>query len=435
MIAALTLALALQVPQVRQVPLGPQVHQVQQTPPVQQSAPREVIAEVRVHGNQIVTDEEVLQLSGVVVGVPFSDAVLAEAAKRLKDSGKFESIDVLKRFASIEDASRIIVVIIVNEGSVRIVTSAAAGGAPQVKKRTILNNLMFVPVLEGQDGYGLTYGARIAYPKPFGSKSRLSFPMTWGGTKRIGIELDRTFTKGPISRMEVGTTLQRRRNPAYDEQDDRGKVWIRAQKSFWLVRTGMIGTFQDVSFGSRNDQFSSIGADVTLDTRADPVLPRNAVLVMASAERIFMVGGPPITRMRVEGNGYIGLFGQHVLIVRGLMEDANRSQPPYMRSIMGGWSTVRGYETGFLTGDTMTAASLEWRMPIPTPLRFGKVGVSAFADWGTAYDDGQSFKDQTIYRGLGGTVWFSVASFRIGMAVGYGRGAGTHVHFSGGIGF
>jgi hypothetical protein len=176
-------------------------------------------------------------------------------------------------------------------------------------------------------------------------------------------------------------------------------VWVRAQKSFWLVRTGMIGTFQDVSFGSRNDQFSSIGADVTLDTRADPVLPRNAVLVMASAERIFMVGGPPITRMRVEGNGYIGLFGQHVLIVRGLMEDANRSQPPYMRSIMGGWSTVRGYETGFLTGDTMTAASLEWRMPIPTPLRFGKVGVSAFADWGTAYDDGQAFKDQTIYRG------------------------------------
>jgi outer membrane protein assembly factor BamA len=425
-IAALMLALAIQVPEVQTAPPAPQTQQT--------SPPREVIAEVRVHGNQIVTDEEVLKLSGVVVGVPFSDAVLAEAAKRLKDSGKFESIDVLKRFASIEDASRIIVVIIVNEGSVRIVTPAT-GGTPQVKKRTVLSNLMFVPVLEGQDGYGLTYGARIAYPKPFGSKSRLSFPMTWGGTKRIGIELDRTFTQGPISRMEVGTTLQRRRNPAYDEQDDRGKFWVRAQKSIWMVRAGVIGTFQEVSFGALNDQFSSIGADVTLDTRADPVLPRNAVLVMASAERIFMVGGPPITRARIEANGYIGLFRQHVLIVRGVVEDANRTQPLYMRSIMGGWSTVRGYETGFLTGDTMAVASLEWRTPIPTPLRFGKLGVSAFADWGTAYDDGLAFKDQTIYRGLGGTVWFSVASFRIGMAVGYGRGAGTHVHFSGGIGF
>ena len=86
--------------------------------------PREVVADVLVHGNQIVPDAEVRSLAGIVAGSPFSDALLAEITKRLKDSGKFESIDVVKRFASIEDASRIIIVIIVSEGPVRIVMPA-----------------------------------------------------------------------------------------------------------------------------------------------------------------------------------------------------------------------------------------------------------------------------------------------------------------------
>ena len=32
-----------------------------------------------------------------------------------------------------------------------------------------IRNLMFVPMFEGSDGYGLTFGARIAYPKPPGA--------------------------------------------------------------------------------------------------------------------------------------------------------------------------------------------------------------------------------------------------------------------------
>src|SRR5215471_7583154 len=110
--------------QVLQVLVVPQVQPQSQTrppvtqaPPVTQSAQaqtREVIADVMVHGNQIVPDAEVKDLAGLVVGSTFNDAMLAEVTKRLKDSGKFESIDVVKRFASIEDASRIIVVIIVS---------------------------------------------------------------------------------------------------------------------------------------------------------------------------------------------------------------------------------------------------------------------------------------------------------------------------------
>jgi hypothetical protein len=50
--------------------------------------PAEVVADVRVHGNQIVSDEDVLKIAGVTIGAPYSDALLAEITKRLKDSGK-----------------------------------------------------------------------------------------------------------------------------------------------------------------------------------------------------------------------------------------------------------------------------------------------------------------------------------------------------------
>ena len=76
---------------------------------------REVVAEIRVHGNQIVPDAEVLKIAGLAAGVPFTEAILAEVTERLKASGRFESIDVVKRFASIEDASRVMIVIIVSE--------------------------------------------------------------------------------------------------------------------------------------------------------------------------------------------------------------------------------------------------------------------------------------------------------------------------------
>ena len=386
------------------------------------------------HGNQIVPDAEVLALAGVVVGVPFSDALLADATKRLRDSGKFESIDVVKRFASIEDASKIIVVIIVNEGPVRIVMPGDQG-APEVKKRSFIRNLMFMPVLEGQDGYGLTYGARVSYPRIIGPNSRLSFPLTWGGAKRVGVELERTFSSGPFSRVEIGTTIQRRHNPAYDEDDDRFRVAARAQRSFGPVRAGGTATWQKVSFGLAEDTFRSVGVDVTVDSRQNPALPRNAVLITAVVDRLFFTNGQALTRTRVEGHGYVGLFGQHVLVIHGLREDASQPAPLYLRSILGGWSTVRGFRTGFMTGDSMVAASVEWRAPITSPLSFGKLGVSVFGDWGTAYEHGQRFVDQPIYRGFGGSVWFSVASFRISTAVAYGIRAGTRVHFSGTLGF
>ena len=402
-----------------------------------QSQAREVIADILVHGNQIVPTDEVLKLAAVKVGDAFTDKTVAEITARLKASRKFESVEVCKRYASIDDMTQIAVVIIAGEGAVHISLpdEDEGGGPPRILKRPALGSFMFMPIFDGEDGYGFTYGVRVAYPKPLGPKSRLSFPLTWGGTRRAGIELDRTFDSGPISRIEFGGAIQEKINPAYDLRDNRRRVWARAERVFGPVRLGATGGWQRVSFAGLTDRFKSIGADVAVDTRLDPVLPRNAVFVTASIERLKFSSGDTLNRTRLDARGYIGLFGQHVLVLRSLREDVNKPAPLYLRSLLGGWSNLRGFEAGFDTGDTLVANSIEWRVPISSPLSVGQLGLSAFVDWGTVYEKGERFKDQTLHRGIGGSVWMTLAAFRMSLGVAHGKGSGTRVNFGGGLTF
>ena len=406
---------------------------------------REVIVNIMVHANQVVPSEEVITIAGVKVGDSFTDKTTADVTARLKASGRFDSVEVRKRYASIEDMSQITLVILANEGSVRIDMPDLPGGEVKVVDRTVWNSLMFMPILYGEDGYGFTYGVRVAYPQPIGPASRLSFPLTWGGTRRAGAELDRTFKSGAVSRVEFGGAIQSERNPAYDIRDNRNRVWARVEKVLGRVRLGSTGGYQRVSFAEVVDHFTTIAGDATLDTRMDSALPRNAVYVNASIEHV-MFGdtsttlpageGTSLNRTRLDARGYLGLFGQQILVARVLAEDVDRPAPLYLRSLLGGWSNLRGFEAGFRTGDTMLATSLEWRMPITSPLSsFGKMGVSVFVDWGTAYDHGQQLRDQKWDQGAGAAVWLTVTAFRMSVGVAHGKGSGTRVNFGGGLTF
>ncbi len=398
----------------------------------------EVITEIRVHGNHVTPDDDVIKIAAVTIGAPFTATTISEITARLKDAKKFETIQVLKRFASIEDPSKIVVVIIVNEGAVRI--EMGITGQPKVVKRTWWRNLMYLPILNGEDGYGFTYGVRVAYPNIAGKQSRLSFPLTWGGFKRAGVELDRTFARGPLTRIEFGAAIQSKRNPAFDDDDYRKRVWARAEKALGPVRFGGTGGWQRVEFGAGRDDFSSIGGDVTFDTRLDPVLPRNAVYASASIERLFFSSASSnpnktIDRVRLDGRGYLGLIGQSVLVVRALRENASDPQPPYLQSLLGGWSSLRGFAAGAFFGDTMVSGSMELRLPITSPLSFAKLGLSAFVDTGTTYGTGERFSDQTLHTGIGGAVWITITAFRMGVSVAHGLGATTRANFGASLTF
>jgi outer membrane protein assembly factor BamA len=195
------------------------------------------------------------------------------------------------------------------------------------------------------------------------------------------------------------------------------------------------GPWQHVSFGGVTDSFQSAGADVTLDTRVDPLLPRNAVFATASWEHLSFSSDGAINRTRLEGQGYLGLIGQSVLVLRAVREDADRPLPPYLKSLLGGWSSLRGFKAGSYFGDTLVNGSAELRIPLGSPLDVAKLGVSLFADTGTAYADGERYRDQTLHTGLGASVWISAAVFQISLAVAHGLNGDTRVNFGAGTRF
>ena len=396
----------------------------------------EVIADIRVHGNHVTTNDEILTIAGVAVGTPVEATTIAQVEDRLRRSGKFKTVEVLKRYASIADPTRISLIIIVNEGPVRIEFNEEGGEeVASIVRRRGLRNVMWLPILDAEDGYGVTYGIRPSYVGLFGARSRVSVPLSWGGTKRAAVEVDTAFTSGPITRLQVGAGVQRRKNPAFDINDDRRQVWGRAERAWSYFRVGASAGWDRVTFGAIKDEFVTLGGDVAVDTRLDPGYPRNAVWVRASWHHLRFDAGQTLQRTNIDARGYLGLIGQSVLAVRGVRSGANGPQPRYLQPLLGGWSNLRGFEAGQFHGDIVVSGSAELFVPLSSPMNVGKLGISAFVDTGVAYDHGLKFGDQKRHTGIGGSLWMTATVFKLSLSVAHGRGGSTRINFGGGVTF
>lgn len=401
----------------------------------------EVVTAIQIHGNLLTPDEEVRRLADVHEGMPFAANTAADIVERLRATKKFQSVEVLKRFASIADPSQVLVVIIVDEGAVHMEMT----GDPSRPTRVVRDRgprFQFLPILGAEDGYGVTYGARIGLVKPVGARSQLTFPLTWGGEKRAAAEFEKALRRGPIDRVTAGAAASRRTNPFFEEDDDRTGVWLRGERQIVRsLRAGATAGWQRASFASERSRFVHVGGDVILDTRVDPVLPRNAVYFKAGWEHLRFGAATPtpenaaIHRTDFDARAYIGVYRQNVLALRARRLDANRPLPRYLQPLLGGMGNLRGFSAGSAAGDTLVATSAELIVPLTSPLNIGKVGVSAFVDYGVVYPDGERFADQTLKRGVGGSLWFSAAFFKLDIAVAHGRGSSTRLHVGANVSF
>lgn len=392
--------------------------------------PPETVAGIQIHGNTLTPDAEIARLAGIQIGSPVQPDTIESVAARLQASKRFESVQVLKRFASIADSSQVLIVIVVDEGPVRIERT----GDPDQPTRVVKSrrsNLLFLPILNAEDGYGVTYGARFAWPDAAGKQSRVSVPASWGGDKRVALELEKILDRRYVQRIAAGGSLSRRANPYFDRDDKRWRGWIRAERSFARsLRAGITTGVQRVSFLDSSDSFGHIGGDLTLDTRIDTVLPRNAVYVRAAWEHVASAN-----RTEVDARGYVPLYGGAILALRGLRIGSDRPLPPALKPLLGGMSNLRGFAAGTQAADNLAAASAEAIVPLTSPLNVGRIGVSAFVDAGAAYDDGEGLRDQAWRQGIGGSVWLSAAFVRVNVAVAHGRGSSTRVHVGANVSF
>jgi len=418
---------------------------------VPSSAQQEVIAAIQVHGNTITPTEEVVSTSGLTEGSPFSELVRAAAETRLRSTRRFYRVDVLKRYASISDVTQIIVLIQVDDGPVRIDPPIpgppgvpSSGRVPAAVRRGPLN-LMFAPILSAEDGYGLTYGARFAIAGHRDTTRRVVVPLSWGGDKRAGVEFQKEFSGRIAPDIRTGALIQRRTHPFFDASADRRRIWARADWALSRrVRAGSELAWQRSTLVGERDDARSVGVDLVVDTRIDPLLPRNAIYARAAVERLrfssaFAPRAPADSRSTVrtdlEANGYIGLYRGMVLALRAVREDMSAPAPAFYKSMLGGSSNLRGFRAGDSIGDTLAAGSAEIRIPVSSPLHVARFGTSVFMDVGATYDKGQRLRDQKLKRGIGGGVWATAPLFRISLVVARGLGSGTRVHFGAGVTF
>jgi outer membrane protein assembly factor BamA len=406
----------------------------QETAPPAPLAPaaREVIAEIRVHGNHTTPDAQVTTLAGVSPGQALEPGTLAAIERRLRASGRFDTVEVRKRYRSLDDATEVALVILVQERAAAVAGDLPLPGPLQRARRS----MMFLPILDYADGYGFTYGARTTFVGALGRDGRLSVPLTWGGTKRAALEAERGFLRGPVHQLRGGVGISRRENPHYDIDDDRREVWLGATREIVRrLRGGVTTGVSDVTFGTLEDRFTTVGGDLTLDTRADPIFPRNAVLARAGWDAMALRGGPTVHRASAETRGYVALVGQSVLSARVRYDGADRPLPPYARLLLGGADTLRGHRAGAASGDRRLVSSLEVRVPLSSPLSVGRLGVSAFGDAGTVREHGERLLDGRFRAGIGAGVFLLSPFLQLSVDVAHGIDSGTRVHFSSGITF
>src|SRR3954465_9206811 len=134
-------------------------------PPATAQQAKESIAAIQVQGNTATPDEQVLRLADVRIGMPFDEGTVDAVATRLRAAKRFESVEVRKRYASIADPSQITLVIVVDEGPVKIVMTGDPENPTRVARKR-MPNVLILPILGQEDGYGVTYGVRLTLPDP-----------------------------------------------------------------------------------------------------------------------------------------------------------------------------------------------------------------------------------------------------------------------------
>jgi len=397
----------------------------------------EVIAEIRVHGNAYVRDDEVIKLAGVSLGQPLPADGLRGIEQRLKASGHFDTVEIRKRYRSLENATDVALILLVHERpgftAETIDERPSLWGWARLKSR-----LMFLPILGYDDGYGFTYGGRVSTIGLLGAGERLSVPLTWGGTRRAAVEFERTFASGPLTRVESTFGISQRENPHFELDDQRVEWTARAERSFArLVRAGIDTSQSTVEFGQLDDRLWTVGANVALDTRGDPAFPRNAVMIGTGWTTLHVRRlDDAINQYTTDARGYLGLVRQAVLAGRAQYSTADRPLPDYERLLLGGSSNLRGFRTGTFDGDRMLATSVELRVPITSVLSGAKLGLTAFMDAAKAFNVGQPMKDAAWHQGVGGGVFLIATIVRINLDVAHGLKDGdTRVHLSSGFSF
>lgn len=406
----------------------------------QERTAREAVVEIRVHGNLSLSDAEVIALAGVELGDGAGPDLTGAVRERLEASGRFETIDVRRLYRSLTATDEVALVIVVRERPGARWRNPVARALAGVGRR-----LMVAPIVDHREGYGVAYGALTSLVDAFGAGSRLSAPATWGGHKRIALEMDAPVPGPLVDRLRAVGWRGRRRHPYFEADDDRTGLEVAVERGLrGRFRLNGAVAWEDVRFSARAERLfrSAVYLDYG-DFRETPATARrNTVVARAGIERFAAVGGPgAVLRPRVDARAYAAVGGQAIVAARLFFAGASAPLPPYERALLGGSpaarGTLRGWPAGAAVGDRLAAASVELRLPVTSLLSEAQVGLRVFADTAAVYDAARSVRQARFLEGAGVGVFVMPPGFGFPVAidVAHDFAGGVRTHASAGFGF
>lgn len=363
------------------------------------------IALVRVHGNHTVTDAAVLEIAGVSIGeflVPDGNVAIEQ---RLIQSGKFETAEVRVRYRGLNETGDVALILLVRE------------------KPSVAGRFMVGPIFDWSDEYGLTLGGRVAVVD-LPADGRVAFPLSWGGERQAGIEASFGAARVELSRW-------RQVNPHFDLPDNRLELGGGYRVRHGRVFVDFRGRWSDVDFAGDEERFATLGVRAVLDTRIDPTVPGDAVYLGFDWRRLFFLHGSEsadVDELVIDLRGYKRLIGQSLLAGQFYWTPATGPMPAYEQPFIGGGKTLRGTKAGRFIGDNSAIATVELRIPLTSPLSFGRGGVHFFYDMAAVYDHGESFGDAIWHHGVGAGLFLRVAIIGVRLDVGWDLEGGTRFH-------
>ena len=402
------------------------------TPVLAQAPSAETVVDLRIHGNHTMPDDEVLALAGVAVGDVVDVAAVEAVTQRLEGSGRFEAVEVRKRYRSLTATDRIALIIVVRERPRASIRNPVMRSLARLAGQS-----MFLPVLRYDEGYGVSYGARFSFVEVLGRGSRVSVPATWGGDKRVALEAERSFRGRAIHRLRGGAAYGRRAHPYFGVEDRRTRAWIGVDRALGPgLRADVETAWERVGFAGPSERLTRLRAGLEYDGASAGAFPRDDVKWRASVERLAVAGGSEaVIRPRLDAQAFKGVGGQAVLAARFLFEGASAVLPPYEKALLGGGGNLRGWRVGARVGDRLAAASVELRLPLGSPIAMGNAGVRLFYDTAAAYDAGGSLGDQRFLKGAGAGVFLTVPFGSLHLDAGHDFRGSVRIHAGAGLGF
>ena len=395
-----------------------------------QAPPPETVVALRIHGNHTMPDAEVLALAGVAVGDVVDEVAVDAITERLEASGRFQEVEVRKRYRSLTATDRIALIIVVRE------RPRASIRNPVVRSLARLaGQSMWLPVLRYDEGYGISYGARFSLVDVLGKGSRVSVPATWGGDKRVTMEVERPLSRG--TGVRAGGSYGRRTHPYFGIEDRRSAAWAGVDRELANgLRASAEAAWEEVGFSGPADRLTRLTVGLDYDGVSAGAFPRDDVKLRAAVERMGIAGrSGSVIRPRIDAQAFKGVGGQAVLAARVQFEGASAALPPYEKVLLGGGGSLRGWRVGARVGDRLAAVSVELRLPLGSPISMGNTGVRFFYDTAAAYDAGGSVRDQRFLQGAGGGVFLTVPFGSLHLDVGHDFRGSVRIHAGAGLGF